>query len=190
MSSRCLSTLLFVLSSKVLAQSQGVVGDYVVTEVKPFGDGNRIEHTTVGDFAYDDFGRSYLRVNEALFISDPVESVYWQVDVPNGVAYRQELVGQSLMSSEVDRFVEGDGPELLGMDWPEFGGQDVSVVELGSRTHEGVESTGRRWTHTIPAGAIGNADPIPVEAEMWLSNEFGFCDSGRDRHPGRPERRA
>ena len=28
---------------------------------------------------------------------------------------------------------------------------------------------------TSPAGAIGNAEPIPVGAEMWLSDDFGFA---------------
>lgn len=161
--------LLFFLLSHALAQGNGVLGDYIVTETRPFGDGNRLEHTSVGDFAYDDAGRSYLRFSDVIIISNPVESAYWQVDVPSGVAYRHEP-----LAPQVETSLTASEPEVPGMDWPEFGDQFVSMLELGSRTVDGIRSTGRRWEYTIPAGAIGNADPIPVEAEMWLSDDFGF----------------
>ena len=160
---------LYILSSQALAQSKGVLGDYIVTETRPFGDGNRLEHTTVGDFAYDDAGRSYLRLSDVIIISNPVESAYWQVDVPNGVAYRHEPHAHQTETTAVA--LESEFPL---MDWPEVGEQFVSVLELDSRTLDGIRSTGRRWEYTIPAGAIGNAEPIPVEAELWLSDDFGF----------------
>lgn len=46
------------------------------------------------------------------------------------------------------------------------------VEELGTQTIEGVQATGKRTTHTIPAGAIGNEQPINVVDERWYSNEL------------------
>ena len=45
--------------------------------------------------------------------------------------------------------------------------------ELGTQTIEGVPATGSRTTTTIPAGAIGNLQPIKVVAEQWFSSDLG-----------------
>jgi hypothetical protein len=44
--------------------------------------------------------------------------------------------------------------------------------ELGTQTVEGVPATGTRTTTTIPAGAIGNLQPIKVVAEQWFSPDL------------------
>jgi hypothetical protein len=44
--------------------------------------------------------------------------------------------------------------------------------ELGTQTVEGVAATGTRTTTTIPAGAIGNLQPIKVVAEQWFSADL------------------
>jgi hypothetical protein len=44
--------------------------------------------------------------------------------------------------------------------------------ELGTQTLEGVPATGTRTTTTIPAGAIGNVQPIKVVAEQWFSPDL------------------
>ncbi|GAC1446341.1 MAG: hypothetical protein NVSMB56_04100 [Pyrinomonadaceae bacterium] len=46
------------------------------------------------------------------------------------------------------------------------------VEELGTQSIEGVQATGKRTTHTIPVGAIGNEQPIKVVDERWYSNEL------------------
>jgi hypothetical protein len=45
--------------------------------------------------------------------------------------------------------------------------------ELGTQTIEGVAATGSRSTTTIPAGAIGNLQPIKIVAEQWFSSDLG-----------------
>jgi hypothetical protein len=45
--------------------------------------------------------------------------------------------------------------------------------DLGTQTIEGVPATGSRTTTTIPAGAIGNLQPIKVVAEQWFSSDLG-----------------
>lgn len=44
--------------------------------------------------------------------------------------------------------------------------------DLGEQTIEGVLATGTRTTTTIPAGAIGNEQPIVVVSEQWFSSEL------------------
>jgi len=44
--------------------------------------------------------------------------------------------------------------------------------ELGQQTIEGVTATGTRTTTEIPAGAIGNEQPIKIVSEQWYSPEL------------------
>ena len=44
--------------------------------------------------------------------------------------------------------------------------------DLGRQNIEGVAATGSRSTTTIPAGAIGNLQPIQVVSEQWFSPDL------------------
>jgi hypothetical protein len=46
------------------------------------------------------------------------------------------------------------------------------VEQLGTRIIEGVEAEGTRTTTVIPAGAIGNVNPIETVSERWFSREL------------------
>lgn len=46
---------------------------------------------------------------------------------------------------------------------------NVTTEDLGLQTVNGVAASGRRMTHTIPAGSIGNAQPIQSVREVWTS---------------------
>ncbi len=48
----------------------------------------------------------------------------------------------------------------------------VAHEDLGTSTIEGVTATGTLTTTTIPAGAIGNLQPIKVVSEEWFSPEL------------------
>ncbi len=43
---------------------------------------------------------------------------------------------------------------------------------LSTQTIEGVSATGSRTTTVIPAGAIGNLQPIKVVSEQWMSSDL------------------
>jgi hypothetical protein len=51
-------------------------------------------------------------------------------------------------------------------------GEDVSTESLGTKTILGLQATGTRVTRTIPAGQIGNAKPISVVTERWVSSDL------------------
>jgi hypothetical protein len=50
------------------------------------------------------------------------------------------------------------------------GGAQTQMEDLGSQSIEGQTATGRRMTETIPAGGIGNQQPIQVVRETWISS--------------------
>ena len=49
------------------------------------------------------------------------------------------------------------------------GGAQTQTEDLGTQSIEGQPATGRRMTETIPAGGIGNQQPLQVVRETWIS---------------------
>jgi hypothetical protein len=49
---------------------------------------------------------------------------------------------------------------------------EAVTEQLGTKTILGLQATGTRMTHTIPEGQIGNAKPIVVVTERWVSNDL------------------
>jgi hypothetical protein len=62
--------------------------------------------------------------------------------------------------------------------------RDKGVTEaLGARDFDGVKAEGKRTTHTIPAGAIGNEKPIAIVSERWFSPELNVVMLSRNVDP-------
>jgi len=55
--------------------------------------------------------------------------------------------------------------------------------DLGRQTVEGVPATGTRTTWTIPAGAIGNLQPIKIVSEQWFSPDLQLLVLTRHSDP-------
>jgi len=51
-------------------------------------------------------------------------------------------------------------------------GENVTTEQLGTKTILGLAAQGTRMTRTIPAGQIGNAKPISVVTERWVSTDL------------------
>ena len=60
---------------------------------------------------------------------------------------------------------------------------DAKKESLGKRSFDGVEAEGTRHTHTIPAGEIGNEQPINVVSESWYSPELQVTVMTRHSDP-------
>ena len=46
------------------------------------------------------------------------------------------------------------------------------MADLGKRTVEGLECTGKRTAHTFPAGSVGNQQSFVATTETWFSPEI------------------
>lgn len=66
---------------------------------------------------------------------------------------------------------------------PVPGGDNISTQSLGSKTILGLPAQGTEVTRTIPAGAIGNAKPIVVTTERWVSNDLQVPLSSQHTDP-------
>ncbi|HEV2802560.1 MAG TPA: hypothetical protein VGW12_18960 [Pyrinomonadaceae bacterium] len=62
-------------------------------------------------------------------------------------------------------------------------GSEPKKEDLGEQTINGVRAKGTRTTMTIPAGAIGNEQPINVISERWYSDELQAVVQTRHSDP-------
>lgn len=64
-----------------------------------------------------------------------------------------------------------------------FGGKDAKSEDLGKQTIESVVCEGKRTTHTIPVGEMGNDRPITITSERWYSPELQVVVMSRTTDP-------
>ena len=76
------------------------------------------------------------------------------VPVPGAIAYPPEAMTM---------------PRMVA---PGYAGGAVNKEDLGQQVIEGILATGTRMTTTIPAGSIGNEQPILVVSEQWFSPDL------------------
>jgi hypothetical protein len=62
-------------------------------------------------------------------------------------------------------------------------GEAPIIENLGQQTIEGILAEGTRTTTIIPAGTIGNAQPIKIVSEQWLSPDLQVLVSTRHSDP-------
>jgi hypothetical protein len=97
-------------------------------------------------------------------ITDPVEGITYTLDERAREARRNPAKTSTWPGLEVKKL--NDKLEAAGR------GNAPVVESLGTRQIEGVRAEGMRSTTTIPAGQIGNLNPIQVVSERWFSKEL------------------
>jgi hypothetical protein len=146
-------------------------------------DGNQIQRSTSGTFARDSQGRTRRDLTlpgigpwaasgkptpHVVMINDVVASTQYILE-PNTKIARQVQPPQGGRHHR--------GPGALGQAGPPQGRpwadqKDVVTTSLGAQTINGVQAEGTRYTRTIPAGAIGNQNPIVITTERWYSADL------------------
>jgi len=162
-------------------------------------DGNRIVQHSTGRVYRDAEGRVRREEDRPsggarVSITDPVAGVSWSLDPETHVAFRTSSVVNTTILNKVEAAkVEVARAAAAGAESRREGG-DVAVfgpagglVELRrrggateqrtadvltARPIEGVMAEGKRTTVTIPAGAIGNVQPLVTTTEEWTSPEL------------------
>ena len=141
----------------------------VITEsIQTLANGTRINHKTVASVTRDSEGRT--RRDQAFgsigtfraaddgthmtFIDDPVAGTQYVLDGRTRTAEK--------MKSRSGHPPKNELPSS----------SQVKTESLGTKTIEGVEAEGTRSTLTIPAGQIGNDQPIEIISERWYSPEL------------------
>lgn len=148
-------------------------------------DGNKIDRKTVTTVYRDSQGRtrreqtlpaigqySASTAPQAIFINDPVAGVSYVLDPAKMIARKMSMGPGPGRGGR-----GGPGPGRGGRGGP--GGNagsnpnpNVTTESLGTQNIEGILVQGTRVTRTVPAGAMGNQNPIHVASERWYSSQL------------------
>jgi hypothetical protein len=96
-------------------------------------------------------------------ISDPVAQVVRRLNPQNKTA-SEMAIRQPAAGTPGARMAGGQGLRQSAA--------NVVKEDLGTQTLDGLTATGTRVTRTIPAGAMGNAQPIQIVRETWVSSDL------------------
>lgn len=121
-----------------------------------------------------------------VFIRDSVTHTAYALNLTDKTAHKMPAAGN--ISGGNGRQVAihvtqaGDGPAegvVMSAFLPTFAlrdsqtqNSDATTEDLGSQTMEDLLVKGARTTRTIPAGQIGNSEPIKVVDEVWTSPDL------------------
>ena len=145
------------------------------------------------DEALSGFGGTQGDAPHLVFIDDPVAGVHWNLDAHSKTAFKMPFARLSSMSPGNATFntamppPPGPGPDKVF-----FYSSDMmpkanlhimtsahvlpdspgAKTDLGTDTVEGVKAQGTRVTRTIPAGTIGNEQPLVITTETWYSPDL------------------
>jgi hypothetical protein len=151
-------------------------GDLVVTRDTTLADGNHI-HTQNQTKVYRDAdGRVRREIGfelntpatgaakrSMIIITDPVAGKRYVLNPQNKTA--------RVMPLHPPKHGQGPPPPD-GENGPKPDNANVTREELGAKTVNGLQAAGTRVTRTIPAGKIGNDNPIQVITERWYSTDL------------------
>ena len=148
--------------------------DAVTDTTQTLADGNKIHQTNTTHIYRDSQGRTRREPGlnvltsaapgstapSLAFIDDPVAGVSYALDLTNHTATKMSLPPRP------------GGPRPNGQPKVRANTNNVVTESLGRQLISGVPADGTRTTITIPAGQIGNAQPIQVVSERWYSPDL------------------
>jgi hypothetical protein len=148
--------------------------------MQSLSDGNNITRKTQTTLYRDSQGRFRKEVNfsavgilaepgqprSIVVIQDPVANVGYSLDPDRKIARKMSFAGpaRSLNGRPMERMNNRVQKQLAD--------GSLKQEDLGTQTISGVTATGTRYTHTIPAGQIGNVKAIVMVSERWYSDEL------------------
>jgi len=159
---------------------------FTTQSTQALADGNQIQRSTSGTFARDNQGRTRRDVTLAgigpwaasgkpaphvIMINDVVANTQYILNPNTKIAHQVQppRFGRHHGGREGAFGRRGAPPDDAEPDDAGPNQKDVVTTSLGTQTINGVPAEGTRYTRTIPAGAIGNQNPIVITAERWYS---------------------
>ena len=139
--------------------------------------------------------------SQVVYITDPVAGVSFALDVRNKTATKSALRGGMMQAGGSPG--RGRGQAMGARGFPPHAGaglarggprpaenaargpaeQNVKTESLGRQTIDGVPADGTRTTITIPAGQVGNDQPLQIVSENWYSPDLQITVMSRHSDP-------
>jgi len=140
---------------------------YAAVETREFSQtlpgGNVIQNQEQSKVTRDSEGRVRSESGNTITIFDPVAGNFTRLDAQKMTAAQTALPPQRAHNRPANaNWQPHRGPT----------GANFQTEDLGTQTINGLVATGTRLTQTIPAGKIGNQQPIVVTRTTWISTEL------------------
>lgn len=128
--------------------------------------------------------------SQMIFISDPVAGVNYSLNSTDHVAIKlpapqsaasgtsgkviamQRTIQRMALPDGPGAPIPGPGPVFISRSISSAAPNPPAVEQLGTQLVQGVSAEGTRTTFTIPAGQIGNTQPIQIVDEVWRSPDL------------------
>ena len=148
-------------------------GIQVVQSQTTLADGNRITNRHQTQVSRDSQGR--IRTEET--VTPPADSgkqPFTMITILDPVAGTRTVLNPADMTATQMPFAARGGRRGGRPDGPppHDARPQRTVTNLGTQSINGVAATGTQTSEVIPAGAIGNAQPITISRVVWISNDL------------------
>jgi hypothetical protein len=171
---------------QTLANGNRIVRKNTTTIYRDSDGRTRREETMTGVGPWASSGGTKQFIN----ISDPTTNSFYHLDPdtktarkvmskapPPGAVGAQKLAAEKMFVDQQVHLMISPGPgEMMGaaanVQYQRFDSKNAKPEDLGQKMIEGVMAKGTRVTVTIPAGSIGNEQPIETVTERWYSDEL------------------
>jgi hypothetical protein len=137
-------------------------------------DGNTIQRTVTGQVARDSQGRTYEQqtITGGPLAQDGPMTITFISDPVAGYTYRLNSKDKTAAKHAIRQRPSGDHPEGMFRAHAHENSPNVTETDLPADSSTGVTAQGKRITRTVPAGEIGNAQPIVSTNDTWYSAEL------------------
>jgi hypothetical protein len=152
-----------------------------VTEItQTLADGNRIHQIGTSRIYRDGEGRTRTEQSlsglNAIAPNSNLPKVIFLQDPVAGTSYALDTTRKTATKSAWQRAGRGPAARPMaagaGRAVPRTGNGSVKEESLGRQTMAGVPADGTRTTSVIPAGEVGNEQPITIVTERWYSPDL------------------
>jgi hypothetical protein len=186
--------------------------ELLIESIQTLPDGNRIVRKTTGRVYRDSQGRTRREEDRepdhpaTVSVSDPVAGISFSLDPGSKIAWKTPFHTAGSIAARIppppppapadpadlerkqtlDRvmapsMMKTPNPAVVTLGTP--GHYNQKTEKLPPRNIEGVMADGVRITRTIPAGAVGNEQPIVTTTEEWRSSELQILVLTRTSDP-------
>ena len=166
-----ISFLILTQANAIQSNQDGIVANLIETDVREFGDKNRVVTRREARFVRSDDGKVRIDFADHIQIIDPTTSTSYSLD--RQARTFLEVNPSDSISEFIARDEGSDSALSERLASIPTSTRPAKVMDLGSRIVNGVECNGQRISNEVPVGVVGNQESFWVEAEIWKTDEFG-----------------
>lgn len=159
--------------------------DIVTESTQTLADGSHIRQSSTAHVARDSEGRTRREQSlaglralgngaslpQVVFINDPVAGVNYALNPGNKTANKSTSpAGRGRGNGPAPQQAMPHAGGRPG--WGNHPNQNVKTESLGTQVIEGVTAQGTRTTLVVPAGQMGNEQPLTIVSERWYSPDL------------------